>query len=441
MCSVIEPETSIRQNITACATGSRHRLEPAVADVDRVDVGDQPGPRRSWRSSSACAAPADALGSAPASPSSAAISLRSSAISSGFGRRSAMRRDRLFRMVRDQRQVRRRAGDRIAGAMPAPSPSASTMLALGQVRQFEVFEEQVEELLPRQGEAELVLALAVRAALGAAAAGPASEGGDRVALHDTPCCRAAHVADAAARACVEASARGRRAPGCETSPPSSASRDAARAPERLVHGLAHQRFGPAQEALAVGEALAAWVEAAINDVHAAWPHQIRLCQPACFTRMYHSTSRRTCRSRVAARGHALDELAVLLLGLAVLLRSEADHRQQVLDLAEHAPLDHLADLLVAGPGRVPAVVGSPESAAQNFTTSLRKSLGLAMPGRLLDLGQLLVQQLAVQQLAGVGILEVHDPRSRHRHRRRSGRRGSGRSRDRIRDRPSGSRCR
>src|SRR5579862_5759159 len=48
---------------------------------------------------------------------------------------------------------------------------------------------------------------------------------------------------------------------------------------------------------------------------------------------------------ISARGHAVDELGVLLVALAVLLRPEADHRQQVLDLAEHPLLDHLAQLL------------------------------------------------------------------------------------------------
>ena len=46
---------------------------------------------------------------------------------------------------------------------------------------------------------------------------------------------------------------------------------------------------------------------------------------------------------VAARHHAIDELVVLLLGVAVLLRAEADHRQQILDLSEHSLLDHLAN--------------------------------------------------------------------------------------------------
>src|SRR5215468_1710684 len=59
---------------------------------------------------------------------------------------------------------------------------------------------------------------------------------------------------------------------------------------------------------------------------------------------------------IAARHHALEELSVLLLGLAVLLGPERDDRQQILDLREHALLDHLADLLVAAPGRVLAAV-------------------------------------------------------------------------------------
>src|SRR5262245_29103491 len=42
---------------------------------------------------------------------------------------------------------------------------------------------------------------------------------------------------------------------------------------------------------------------------------------------------------VAARRHALHELRMLAVGLAVLLGAEADHRQQVLDLGEHALLN------------------------------------------------------------------------------------------------------
>ena len=108
---------------------------------------------------------------------------------------------------------------------------------------------------------------------------------------------------------------------------------------------------------------------------------------------------------IAARDHALDEFAVLLLGLAVLLRAEADHRQQILDLAEHPLLDHLADFLVAGPGRVLAAALRPRP-QRELHHLVAEILGIGDPGRLLDLGQLLVQQLAVQQLAGIGVLEV-----------------------------------
>ena len=38
-----------------------------------------------------------------------------------------------------------------------------------------------------------------------------------------------------------------------------------------------------------------------------------------------------------------------------------DDRQKVLDLGEHPLLDHLADLLVAGPGRVLAAVVRPRA--------------------------------------------------------------------------------
>ncbi len=52
----------------------------------------------------------------------------------------------------------------------------------------------------------------------------------------------------------------------------------------------------------------------------------------------------------------------------------------------------------------------PELAARlrsaNFTTSLRKSFGLAMPAGFSILRQLLIQKLAIHQLAGVRILVV-----------------------------------
>src|SRR6266567_7868830 len=62
---------------------------------------------------------------------------------------------------------------------------------------------------------------------------------------------------------------------------------------------------------------------------------------------------------VAALHHPLDELAVLLFGIAVLFRTERDHRKQIFDLREDALLDDLADLFIAGPGRIFATVLCP----------------------------------------------------------------------------------
>src|SRR5262245_33451670 len=103
---------------------------------------------------------------------------------------------------------------------------------------------------------------------------------------------------------------------------------------------------------------------------------------------------------VAAADHAGDELGVLLLGLLVALGREADDRQQVFDLGEHALLDHLADLLIGGPGRVLALVlgARPQRELHDLVAEV---LRVGDPGRLLDLRELLVQHLAVEQLAGV----------------------------------------
>src|SRR5579883_1184411 len=52
---------------------------------------------------------------------------------------------------------------------------------------------------------------------------------------------------------------------------------------------------------------------------------------------------------VAARHHPFQEVGVLLLGLGVPLGAEANHRQKVLDLAEHALFDDFSNFLVGDP--------------------------------------------------------------------------------------------
>src|SRR5262245_5753539 len=89
---------------------------------------------------------------------------------------------------------------------------------------------------------------------------------------------------------------------------------------------------------------------------------------------------------VAAGHHAPDELAVLLLGLAVLLGTEGNDREQILDLGEHPLLDDLADLLIAGPGRILAAIVSARAQGE-FDDLVAEVLRVGDPRRLLDLGE------------------------------------------------------
>src|ERR1700755_737827 len=90
---------------------------------------------------------------------------------------------------------------------------------------------------------------------------------------------------------------------------------------------------------------------------------------------------------VAALHHACDELAVLLLRLAVLLRPERDDRQQVLDLREYPLFEYIASLLVAGPGRILAGIlcSRPQRELDDLVAEI---LRVGDAGRFLDLGQL-----------------------------------------------------
>src|SRR5689334_3079087 len=83
---------------------------------------------------------------------------------------------------------------------------------------------------------------------------------------------------------------------------------------------------------------------------------------------------------VAAFDHARDKLAMLLLGLAVLLRSEGDDGQQILDLGEYPLFDHFANLLVAGPGRIFAAVLGPRP-QREFYHLVAEVLGVGNTGR------------------------------------------------------------
>src|ERR1700694_1187475 len=62
---------------------------------------------------------------------------------------------------------------------------------------------------------------------------------------------------------------------------------------------------------------------------------------------------------ITASHHALDKLAVLLFGIAVLFRAKRDNWKKVSDLREYPLFDDLANLFIAGPGRVLAAVLCP----------------------------------------------------------------------------------
>src|SRR6195952_5423508 len=108
---------------------------------------------------------------------------------------------------------------------------------------------------------------------------------------------------------------------------------------------------------------------------------------------------------VTAVHHPRDEIVVLLLGFAVLFRAERNDGQQIFHLREYPLLDYLANLFVAGPARIPATVLGPRP-QRELDDLVAEVLRVGNAGRLFDLGQLLIEQFAIEQLAGVGILEV-----------------------------------
>src|SRR5216683_2795903 len=108
---------------------------------------------------------------------------------------------------------------------------------------------------------------------------------------------------------------------------------------------------------------------------------------------------------ITASYHALDKLAVLLLGIAVLFRAKRDNRKKVFDLREYPLLDDLANLFIAGPGRVLAAILRPRP-QRELDDLVAKVLWVGDTRGLLDLAQFLVEKPAIEQLAGIGVLEV-----------------------------------
>src|SRR5207244_11662717 len=104
---------------------------------------------------------------------------------------------------------------------------------------------------------------------------------------------------------------------------------------RFLHRPLNQRLGPTQKALAILERFATRIQPPVDNVNGhvssasacLFYAHVPLDQPADLP------------LGVAALDHARDEVVMLLLGLAVLLRAEGNHVQQILDLGDYPLLD------------------------------------------------------------------------------------------------------
>src|SRR6266404_9065061 len=181
------------------------------------------------------------------------------------------------------RDIRGRAGGRIAGSLK-PLAVRFRQLAFGEVRQFEIVEEQVDKFITAQNETERIFAVALTRVGRSSAAFTRTR--KHVAFDEFLVSGKHHVASAAF------AAKARLVHPVERNADLAAFQDIpdVAALGRFLDGALNQRLGTAQEPLAVLEAFTTRIQAPIDDVHS---HCCIRPQPACFTRMYHSTSRRT----------------------------------------------------------------------------------------------------------------------------------------------------
>src|SRR5262249_27967215 len=154
---------------------------------------------------------------------------------------------------------------------------------------FEIVEEKVEKFVARQHEAEGILPVAFAAGLRASTSSTSAR--NPVAFREFSV-SGQHVIPNATRTVAEPRLVHSPCPVADLDPLQKIGDFAIlrRIPRRPLN----QRLRAPQEALAVFEILAARVEAPIENLHGPPPGNQD--QPACFTRMYHSTRRRTWRS-------------------------------------------------------------------------------------------------------------------------------------------------
>ena len=134
---------------------------------------------------------------------------------------------------------------------------------LGEVGKLQVVEKEIEKLVAGQHEAEIVLALPV-VATGCAAAS-AGRPVDRVAFDETLVAGQDVIVHAAFAGPPEAGFADTVGRDRDLSSPF----EIGDVPitRGLAYGPLNLRFGPAQKALAIGQTLAPWVKAPVDDVH------------------------------------------------------------------------------------------------------------------------------------------------------------------------------
>ena len=248
MCSVIDPDTSIRQNITAWATGFGCDFEPFVSDVQRVDIRDLHGPPQ---------LPLQLLQkiSAPGIVLRQRVDLLAQRPKLlGLWTAKGDSPGHAVPHCSHQRQICRRSGDRVARPHPAKRLGVHHP-ALCQIRKFEILQEQVDKLVAGQRKPEIILPVPVRTALAPGTTATAGRTGNRIPRHIFLVAGQQVVPKSAASAAAErrlVHALGRK-------------RDLSRfvrvldapAGGAFVHRFADQRFSSAHEALPIGKALAA----------------------------------------------------------------------------------------------------------------------------------------------------------------------------------------
>src|SRR6266851_3098690 len=278
--------------------GPRHAVEAPIADIDRVDIGnDLAAPLANLE---LAGKPLRFLFLAAGARLFELLAQGLELGEFGASQRNAARHAVAHR-ARDA-EVGWAAGDRVAGALEIDGSRILEAL-FDEVGQFEVLEEHIEEIVLRQRELERVLAAAVRAAFRTAAPLPAGRPRDLVAANIF-LVAGNDVIGAAGAAVMMKDRLGDPARRDRNLLAVIDIGDLALA-QRLLDGRFDLDAGAREEPLSVAEALAFRVGPAIDDVHRTISDRLvnpsRPCSPAYTTRPADAPAVRCSRARPSAR--------------------------------------------------------------------------------------------------------------------------------------------